>query len=540
MTTDQILTQYQLVSSQLSAFLSSEKHLHPASFIKPHELKPLLSDTLDGTHLLIGESLYHHVLRVKPTEETPELGHVWACGSTGSGKSTYLISQLLVWPHSALVNDPKGGELLEKTGGYRRKIGDVFVLSPMGKGNQFDPFHGLVTEDKLYAMATQLLYEPNEKDPIFTKRAIKMLTQIFLAARLENQAAGYEKYRLLPYVRPLLRLELKDIARKIYAISPDLAMPFLDGKIGSKGVDENRFLQGAWEGLTAKLYPLLTDNVIRCFNGSDFTVEDILYSKKPLTIYLQWPEADLLALAPLVRLVWHSLLNGLSNTYDNTADKNRCQRGMVFFEEAGRTEVPELYHYLSTFRSRKYTFVLSFQSPAQMEASYGKARAGEMKDNCETELWWRPASYDTAAYLAKWLGDKSGFATSESKHEGGVSNSSSEREIPLMTPQQLRKMKNYQILIWHRDIGPILTTSLRWYRYPHLQQRKAIPPPILQPLPPVEDAVSPIEPLTPSEPETPPGPPEHDPLPSWHYDPNLFRRWRPTQAANKVGEQTPP
>jgi hypothetical protein len=76
----------------------------------------------------------------------------------------------------------------------------------MGKGHQFDPLCGRVTEDKLYAMAKHLLYEPHEKDPIFTQRAIKMLTQIFLAARLENQAAGYEKYRLLPYVRPLLRL----------------------------------------------------------------------------------------------------------------------------------------------------------------------------------------------------------------------------------------------------------------------------------------------------------------------------------------------
>jgi len=540
MTKDQLLLHYQLLSSQLSAFLSSEKQLHPASFIKPHELKSLLSDTLDGTHLLIGESLHHHVLRVKPTEETPELGHVWACGSTGSGKSTYLISQLLSWPHSALVNDPKGGELFEKTAGYRDKIGKVFVVNPTGKGHRFDPLHGLETEDKLYAMANHLLYEPNEKDPIFTKRAIKMLTQIFLAARLENKAAGYEKYRLLPYVRPLLRLELKDIARKIYAISPELAMPFLDGKIGSKGMDENRFLQGSWEGLTAKLYPLLTDNVSRCFNGSDFTVEDILYSKEPITVYLQWPEADLLALAPLVKLVWNSLMNGLSTTFDNTADKTRCQPAMAVIEEAGRTEIPELYHYLSTFRSRRISVLLSFQSPSQMEATYGKARTHEMEDNCETELWWRPASHETATYLAKWLGDKSGFATSESTHEGGVSNSSSEREIPLMTPQQLRKMKNYQLLIWHRDIGPILTKSLRWYRYPLLQQRQAIPPPILQPLPPVEEAASPLEPLAPSAPETPPEPPEHEPLPSWHYDPNLFRHWRPPQAYNRGGEQSSP
>src|SRR4030095_3235966 len=73
----------------------------------------------------------------------------------------------------------------------------------------------------------------------------------------------------------------------------------------------SKFLSGAWEGLTARLCPLLTDHVVRCFNGSDFTVEDILFSKEPITVYLRWPEADLLALAPLVRLVWDSLINGL-------------------------------------------------------------------------------------------------------------------------------------------------------------------------------------------------------------------------------------
>jgi type IV secretion system protein VirD4 len=300
-------------------------------------------------------------------------------------------------------------------------------------------------------------------------------------------------------------------------------------------MDENRFLQGSWEGAVAKLYPLLTDNVSRCFNGSDFTVEDILYSKEPITVYLQWPEADLLALAPLVRLVWHSLLNGLSNAYDNTADKTRCQRGKVFIEEAGRTEIPELYHYLSTFRSRRISVLMSFQSPAQLEATYGKARMLEMQDNCETELWWRPASHETAKYLAEWLGDKSGFAVSESKHDGGVSNSSSERDVPLMTPQQLRKMKNYQLLVWHRDIGPILTKSVRWYRYPLLETRKNIPPPTLAPLPPVEEAATPSAPEASSEPETPPAP---EPLSSWHYDPRLFRHWQPRQAVYATEEQS--
>jgi hypothetical protein len=233
MTKDQWLVQCNLLSSRIATFFSHEKHLHTASFAKSHEVKHLLSPTVDGTHLLLGESMYNHVLRVQTTDERQELGNLLACGPTGCGKSMFLISQLLTWPHSAIVNDIKG-ELFAMTAGYRAKIGRVFVVDPRGVGNHYDPLHGRETEDKLYALAKHLLYEPQEKDPIFTLRAIKMLTQIFLAARVENRAAGYEKYRLLPYVRPLLRLELKDVARKISAVSPELAFPFLDGKIGNK------------------------------------------------------------------------------------------------------------------------------------------------------------------------------------------------------------------------------------------------------------------------------------------------------------------
>ena len=50
-----------------------------------------------------------------------------------------------------------------------------------------------------FSSATHLLFKPDEGEgAIFTQRATNMLTQIFLAARLEN-------YPPLPYVRQMLR-----------------------------------------------------------------------------------------------------------------------------------------------------------------------------------------------------------------------------------------------------------------------------------------------------------------------------------------------
>ena len=89
------------------------------------------------------------------------------------------------------MNDIKG-DLFSQTAGYRQKLGKVFVIDPQGVGHQYDPFYGRMTEDKLYSSAKHLLFDPNDREAIFTQRASKMLTQIFLAARIENKAAGKE------------------------------------------------------------------------------------------------------------------------------------------------------------------------------------------------------------------------------------------------------------------------------------------------------------------------------------------------------------
>ena len=78
---------------------------------------------------------------------------------------------------------------------------EVYVIDPTGIGNKFNPLHGRETEDDLYDSAKHLLYEPNERDPVFTQRATKMLQQLFIAAKEEERRAekdGREPIAPLP------------------------------------------------------------------------------------------------------------------------------------------------------------------------------------------------------------------------------------------------------------------------------------------------------------------------------------------------------
>src|SRR2546423_15578424 len=57
--------------------------------------------------------------------------------------------------------------------------------------------------------------------------------------------------------------------------------------------------------------PLLTETVVRCFAISDFAAEQLVSAERPVSVYLRWPERNLLALSPLVRLLWGTLIDEL-------------------------------------------------------------------------------------------------------------------------------------------------------------------------------------------------------------------------------------
>jgi type IV secretion system protein VirD4 len=205
-------------------------------------------------------------------------------------QSIRAVSQLLTWRHSVIVNDIKG-DLFAQTAGYRSTLGKVFCLDPTGVGHRFDPLSGRETEDALYSSAAHLLYKSDEGEgAIFTQRATVMLTQLFLAARQEGLSP-------LPYVRQRILSGLLATSAQLDTVSPALATRFLDMEFEEADLSD-RFLLSCWGTLAAKMQPLLTETVIRSLSGGDFTAEELMGSEKPITVYLRWPERDLLALSP--------------------------------------------------------------------------------------------------------------------------------------------------------------------------------------------------------------------------------------------------
>jgi type IV secretion system protein VirD4 len=472
--------------NRIKSFFQHSASLHHARFAALHELSMLLTDRFDEPSLLLGVSRFNHLLRVQPTKTRRELGNLLIVAPTRAGKGLLATSQLLTWRHSVIVNDIKG-ELYTQTAGYRATLGKVYVIDPTGIGNWYDPLLGKETEDEFLSAATHLLYKPDEGDgTIFTQRAIIMLTQLFLAARAEAVPP-------LLYVRHMIRSGLKQTAERVHLINPELTTQFLDVPFSDANFSD-RFLLSAWGTLTARLRPLLTEMVIRSLAGCDVLARDVITAATPITVYLRWPERDLLALSPLVRLMWGSLIDELITTYDKTQGKN-CKPVLLLIDEAGRTAIPNLADHATTVSGRRISLWIAIQDLNQLDAVYGKARAHVLRNNMESQIYYRPNDQETAEYLERCLGRKSDFAHSQTIRDGEeTSEGWIEQGIPLMTAQEIKQMPDEQIIGFHRQLPPFLATRMDWRQVPVLMERHMMPPPDLSLLPELTETLPPLIP----------------------------------------------
>jgi type IV secretion system protein VirD4 len=311
--------EWDVLWSRLKAQFSKE-YLHTARFADLHEIHHLLSK-VRALSLLLGIGPHARPIRVLPTKTKPELGNILDLGPSRCGKTQREEGQLLSWHASAVVNDIKR-TMRRKTAGFRSLLGKTLTIDITGQGNRYDPLEGRMSERELYSSAHQLLYNPNDKETYFTERATKMLTQLFLAAREETRLTrlvnpAAKEVRPLPYVGQLAKLGLNQVAERLNRVSPPIANAFLEAEYSPfTDFEESKSRSDAWTTLSSRLYPILTDDIVRSFDGSDFSAKDLLFSEKPITVYFCWPEAELSSLTPLIRLVWESLVYDLIATYD--------------------------------------------------------------------------------------------------------------------------------------------------------------------------------------------------------------------------------
>jgi type IV secretion system protein VirD4 len=161
------------------------------------------------------------------------------------------------------------------------------------------------------------------------------------------------------------------------------------------------------------------------------------------------------------------------------------QSGFASVDEAGRASIPMLADQATTVVGRKIYLWISVQSLSQLETVYGRARATVLREDMESQIYYRPADLQTAKYLEERLGTRSAFARSKTVHHAHETTSEgyAERPISLLTAQAIAQLKDTQIIGFHRHYPPFRAKRMDWRRFPTLTQRQNIPAPTLSALP---------------------------------------------------------
>jgi type IV secretion system protein VirD4 len=413
---------------------------------------------------------------VRAQPQHRELGGVLVVGRPRSGKGLLATAQLLgAWERRSVVITDLKGEAHAATAGYRAKLGRVLVLDPTGVGHRFDPLADRHTEDDLYRMAQDLLHVDGEGDgQAFTERAAAMLCAVFLAAKREAVPC-------LPYARELIRLGLRGAGARLDRIDPLLCRLLLADAFEDADW-ESRFLTGSWQTLVSRVMPLLTENVVRTFGGSDFRPADLL-GAEPISVYLRLTERDMRGLKPLLRLVWESLLNDMVAHYDQHGGDG-CHPVLLMLDEAARFAVPSLPAYAATVPGRGISLWVAVQSLSQLDGVYGRADALALRDSLESQVFYRPSELATAQWLEERLGEVSGYARSYSASSlGRHSESRAERPVPLLSAQDILQLPAEHVLVFHRDLPPAGLWRGNWLEHAVLVGRQSLPTPLVQTLP---------------------------------------------------------
>lgn len=468
--------------------LNIDKRLHKSRFARLDEIEPLLCKNPVTNGLILGRVkqflFFHQYVCVRPTKHKKEIGNSVIFAPTGGGKGNQIIGQIVAFDGSMIITDPKGDLFLE-TAGERAKKGAVYVLDPTrGEGHCYDPLQGKTEEGELLTVALNLVSQKGTSDTYWSNSAARMIMYLFKAARRENIAP-------LPYARHMIGLGLTTVAKRLQSLDPTLATGFLGVAFDDAHLETNRTIYGIWSTLQTDLTPILTETIVRIFARSDFTPETILRGKEPVTVYFRLEEANLVRLAPFIRVVGESMVKGLFHCWDSYQGRG-CRKVLLSLDELGILPIPNIPKYVATGRSRDVMFQLVYQSPAQLVENYDEQGAQATMSNMDTKTYLRPNDQKTAQEIAEILGQGSQFSHSFNKRPGSEGEGLSEQAIPVMTAREIKEMDDKYALIEHRGLRPMKIHRLKWWQSAILKKRVGLPPPTLDPLPEIPE-LAPLE-----------------------------------------------
>ena len=427
-----------------------------ARFATDREARPLARDDglLIGRDRKSGKLLRYagpaHLLTIAPTR-------------TGKGVGT-IIPNLLDYPGSVVCIDPKG-ENARITARHRARFGAVHVLDPFGvtgiASAAFNPLDridpaGLDLADDCMTLADALVYDaPGEAGEAHWNEEAKALISGLILSIVTSEPAPT---RTLATLRDRLTLAPAAFTAQLEAMQAQggLAARAANRHLGKS----DREAAGVLSAAQRHTHFLDSPRMTAVLGASDFSFADV--KARATTAYLVLPPDRLATYARWLRLMLAQGLTDLARAPASTA------KPVLFlldeFAALGRLEPVERAMGLMAGYGIQLWPIL--QDVHQLRALYER-RAGTFLSNAGVLQIFGVNDHDSAKLVSDLLGQETVVFETMSRaidsDETGISFGAQHVARPLLTPDEVRTLREDYQLLFLAGQRPIVAAKLKYY-----------------------------------------------------------------------------
>ncbi|WP_201379821.1 type IV secretory system conjugative DNA transfer family protein [Ktedonobacter sp. SOSP1-52] len=461
-----------------------------AKFAQLRDIKSLLSSKkdFDGPEQAEGEPAPSSLLLGRYKGKTIALNeevlenHVLMVAPTGAGKTSRVILPGLLREEghrSLFVIDPKQ-ELVKKSAGYIAKHHEVWIFAPndAARSHSYNPLAYITNLDDARDFAMSWIQNTGEsKEPFWDRAAELLITATVLHLRTCEPDAPFSRLAdifSMPFedLKTLLTRSDNQTTRKI--TTSFLSNMEKNGKlIGSVMTDiANRF------------FMLFSPEVQAATAENDIDFNAMC--DRSIALYLSIPFGDAERLRPLSA----TLIMQMMRTWIRRADHSPNGQlpraiGCYLDEFANAGRIPHFESYISTLRSKRVALLMAIQAFSQLEEVYDPAGKETIISNSRTKLLLPGAGLEECEYFSKLTGQTTTVTKSQSKSIHGISIyailfadsqsfNKAETKRALMTPDEMRTMREGSILMISGSFPVVLIQSTPYYQNQVLVERSQI------------------------------------------------------------------
>ncbi|MGE5329890.1 MAG: VirD4-like conjugal transfer protein, CD1115 family [Deltaproteobacteria bacterium] len=430
-----------------------------ARWAKPDEITRALNQS---SGIILGN-------RICLAMDSPLNKNVMVIGSSGSGKSRgYIKPNVLQMNGSYVITDPKG-EIFDDTSEYLRANDyevKVLNLVNLKASDLYNPLSYINSQQDIQILAKTIIDNTSasmssvENESFWSSSETSLLTALISYVISELP----EKQRNLSSVLELLLTaskgdKLDELFFKLSEKHKALAAYKIFCLSGDSKTRGNILI-----GLGVRLQVFQNEAIAR-LTSSD-TLELNRIGKKKAAIYVITSDSHR-TYDVISSIFFSQLFQTLYAEADEYGGKLDVPVMCLLDEFSNIGRIPDFSSKVSSMRSRGISVSVVLQSLAQLKSKYEKEWA-DILGNCDTLLFLRSQDIETAKFISERLGKTTVSSKTKSlsiqlKSSGKGSKTEGEGQTgrPLLTPDEITRLKPDRSIVLIQGIHPILTEKYR-------------------------------------------------------------------------------